>query len=140
VAFNADEYHATVSPPWEFTTGGRTYVAQHVSTPAVERYLQVLEDHPTETRKGQARRSAALLRLLRLAFPWRLSYWWNRRADPVWQFLHLPPRTRKEALEDFFGRLGIVELTTPQTTTASTGSTPSGDPTSPIGGSGSSGT
>ena len=46
MAFDADAFHATVSLPWQFTTGGRTYVAAHISTPEVERYLQVLEDAP----------------------------------------------------------------------------------------------
>lgn len=84
--------------PWTIRLGGgKPRVAQPVSAEAFLRY------------QGEARQPdrgrQALFRLLRLAFPLRLSNWWH--GDPVRQILALPPGDQAAVLADFFGSSGV---------------------------------
>lgn len=82
---------------WTYTTRGRTYVARDVSVPAVQRCFAAI------ARGEAADVERELRRLLRLAFPWRPSFWW--RGDPVALLMGLNPATRQAALADFFASL-----------------------------------
>lgn len=95
MGFDQDAWDAEHAP-WSWRTRGRVYVARPVSVPAVQRYAQ-------EVVGDFAQQERALRRLLRLAFPWRLSFWW--RGDPVRQILSLEPANRQAVVRDFFDRL-----------------------------------
>lgn len=100
--------------PWSFTTAdGRTFQARHVSAPQYERFDDRF-NHGT----AQERRMAVAW-ILRIAFPWRLSY--LLRGDPVKILLAMEPAARKEALMDFFACLRGESPIRPQTTTIQSG-------------------
>lgn len=105
MAFDVDQHHTTVCPPWSFTREGQTYTARHVSAPAVERFLADFN-----LAKDAAAKDRVLYRLLRIAYPDRLSYHWRRNEDPVHRLLTLDVQTRGAALADFFAYLGIQFL------------------------------
>lgn len=94
MAFSADLFRAA-HRPWQLTTGGRTFVARHVSAPAVVAFHTRFAEARSET--GRMR---ALRRLLRLAFPWRFSY--LVRGDPVRILARMEPAAQRAALADFF--------------------------------------
>lgn len=119
MAFDVDQHHATVCPPWSFTRDGQRYVARHVSAPAVERFLTGFNAAETDAAKDKE-----LTKLLRIAFPPKLSYRWRRLEDPVHQLLTLDVLTRKAALADFFAYLGI-QMTTSGPQASQTASMPS---------------
>lgn len=66
---------------------------------------QLAQTHPGDAR---IQRDAELAwgDFLRLLFPFRLSYMW--RDDPVELIKRLDPKTRHEALKDFFESLGVT--------------------------------
>ena len=84
--------------PFGFSAGGRSFESQHVSAPAVAAFFAAFQIARTE-----ADRARALTKILRLAFPMRLSYRW--RGDPVRILLALEPAARNEALLSFFEHL-----------------------------------
>lgn len=116
--FDVDQHHSTVCPPWSFTRDGQTYQALHVSAPAVERFLADFNGATDAVAKDRA-----LYRLLRLAYPDRLSYCWRRWTDPVDRLLTLDAQTRGAALADFFAFLGI-QFSIPDPQTPQTASMP----------------
>jgi hypothetical protein len=120
MAFDLDAFRAA-HEPWTFMARGRTYVARHVSAPQVMRYEQAIRRADSERA-----RYAALWRLLRYAFPWRLSY--LVYGDPVRVVMSLEPRARIAALTDFFACLRGPSPTTP-TPPAQTNGTGSPEPT-----------
>lgn len=96
-AFDADAYRKA-REPFTFTCSGRTWVARPVSAEVVAAC------EPDLARGDAATQRRATERLLRAAFPWRLSYWW--RGDPVARILHLDVSARNAALTAFFRFLG----------------------------------
>ena len=104
MTFDVRTYRATTCPPWQFTSqDGRTFVARHVSAPAVDRFIREYDAAPPDSPV----RERAVHQLLRQAFPYRLSYFWRHRDDAVRQLYGLDPRTRAAALRDFFAQAGI---------------------------------
>jgi hypothetical protein len=104
VTFDVRGYRATTCPPWAFTAqDGRTFVADYVSAPEVDRFIRKYDSTPPDSPE----RERAVHRLLRRAFPFRPSYFWRYRDDPVRQLYGLDPRTRAAALRDFFVQAGI---------------------------------
>lgn len=113
--------------PWSFTLAGRTYTAQRVSVEQVAAFGEVLAlpDPDPATQPGAAkllavRKRVALVRLLRHAYPWKLSYGWRRSSDPVRLLLGLDLASQKAVLEDFFAYAGRPSPeSTPPTSTPS---------------------
>lgn len=125
MSFNADQYREAVRP-WVFTVGGRSWEARPVSAEAVLAFHAVIRDRPGDARACER----ALLTLLRMAFPWRPSFWW--RGDPALLLAGLSPAERGEALQDFFGYLeGKTRrpLPPPDQTTSSGPASPPSSPT-----------
>lgn len=79
---------------WGVKLDGREFFARDVSAPAVVAAHLELQGADA----GQER--AILLKLLRLAYPWRLSMWW--RGDPVELIANLPPLAWREVIKSFF--------------------------------------
>lgn len=82
---------------WGVKLDGREYFARDVSAPAVVAAHLELQGASA----GQER--AILLKLLRLAYPWRLSMWW--RGDPVDLIATLPPLAWREVIKSFFAHV-----------------------------------
>jgi hypothetical protein len=83
--------------------------------------------HPGAAKLAAVRKRQALVRLLRHAYPWKLSYGWRRAQDPVRLILGLDRASQKAVLEDFFAYAGRTTIPpTPPTPTPS----PSSPPTS----------
>lgn len=97
MVFNVDAFR-DAHRPWSFTAGGRTHEARPISAPAVIAFHTAFN-----AASDEAGRLRALRKLLRLAFPWRLSFRW--RGDPVDEVLNLEPAARRAALNDFFASL-----------------------------------
>lgn len=107
MAFNVDEFRAA-NRPWAFVFGSRTFTAKHVSAPQVLRYQDMLKAAGADHRKIER----ALWWILRIAFPWRPSYW--LRGDPVTIIIGLDPAARVSVLNDFFWVLsGAKTVPTP---------------------------
>lgn len=83
--------------PWSFTTGGRRYVARPVS---IE---QVIAHEAACIGAGPAAVLNERRALLRIAFPWRLSYRW--RGDPVALICDAEPAVYREMWESFSASL-----------------------------------
>jgi len=94
MTFSVDAFRAA-HRPWSFAAGGVTWTARHVSTPQILAFNREYEAATTEVARAKS-----VARLLRIAFPWRLSY--LRRGDPVKVLVALEPAARIEALNDFF--------------------------------------
>lgn len=91
----------TAREPWTFTTArGGTYAARELSTVRLIAYFNAIDGAAIPEREH------ALRQLLRDAFPERWSFLWL--GDPVSELLRLPPRRRQEALDSFFGSLGVL--------------------------------
>ncbi len=118
MSFNVDAFREA-HRPWTFTVGGHSWVARPVSAPAVAAFhaafRAVQDDEETARAKAagpaewirvfthaERRRTAIITRLLRLAFPWRLSYRWRPSHDPVATLLSLEPKARNAAFASFF--------------------------------------
>lgn len=122
--FNADAW-AESREPWTFTSKGQVWRAAPISAPAVVDAFTAFAKAGEDA--GEQHR--ILRRLLRLAFPWRLSMQW--RGDPVDLILALPPGALDEAVTSFFEWAG---KRTPATTTkkpSAPSSTPNSPPTTP---------
>ncbi|MEA3245259.1 MAG: hypothetical protein U9Q74_03785 [Gemmatimonadota bacterium] len=118
MAFDLDAFR-DAHRPWRYTAGGRTHIARPVSTPAVLAFHAEFNAAADE-----AGRLRALRRVLRLAFPRRISYRW--RGDPVAHILGLEPAARKAAITDFFASLeGKSGPSAPPTTPGTPSSAPS---------------
>ncbi len=83
--------------PWAFAAGGRTYTARPVSVEQVIAYEAACAG-ASAAQVLRARR-----RLLRLAFPWRPSFWW--RGDPVALICAAPPALHRVVMDSFFASL-----------------------------------
>lgn len=118
MSFDADAFAAALRP-WTFTAHGRAHAARPVSAPAVLAFHAEFNAAADE-----AARARALRRVLRLAFPWRLSYRW--RGDPVEHLLALPPAARNAALTSFF--LFLSHGPAPEGSVPATPGTPSSAP------------
>jgi hypothetical protein len=116
MSFNADRFRAACRP-FVFTAGGRAWTARPISAPALARFhdditligaseLERMAAASSPVARARAKQAAErnrgrlLLRLLRLAFPFRFSYCW--RGDPVRALLRLPSAERGEAIKSFF--------------------------------------
>lgn len=95
--FDAEAYRAA-REPFILVVKGRRHVARPVSAELV------IALQPKLSSADHAVATAALKRLLRAAFPWKLWMWW--RGDPVYHALYLDLRTRRALLSDFFRFLG----------------------------------
>lgn len=104
--FDADAYRAA-REPFIVKVKGRQHVARPVSAELV------IAVQPDLASKDVTRATSALKRLLRAAFPWRLSMWW--KGDPVYQVLYLDTATRNALVTSFFRYLGGAYLTPPAT-------------------------
>lgn len=104
-----DALRATYEP-WSFTTGGRRYVARPVS---IE---QVIAHEAACVGESSVRILEERRKLLRLAFPWRLSYRW--RGDPVALICGAEPAVYREIWESFSASLHALspKRATPGTT------------------------
>lgn len=119
--FSADEERAALEP-WSITIDGRTHVARVVSRPQALAFWGVVE----RAKRGEVtpvEEEQALATLLRIAFPWRVSYRW--RGDPVAQILALDPRIRTRALESFFASLTAELPSRPSGTNGKSDGSPS---------------
>lgn len=83
--------------PYRFRSRGREYVARPVSVEAVVQYEAAVRG------ASNLEVMAARKRLLRLAFPWRVSFLW--RGDPVRLISQAPPAVYREVWADFFASL-----------------------------------
>lgn len=85
------------SEPWQLTVGGRTYTARPVS-------IEQMIAHEAECLGASG---AVVMRsrrkLLRIAFPWRPSFWW--RGDPVALICESPPAIHRELIQSFYQSL-----------------------------------
>lgn len=110
MGFSTTSWHAA-RRVWTLEIDGRQWVARPVSLPDVITYQTKLL---TATAAEGWELTAALLRL---AFPWRPSFWW--RGDPVAAFRQLArdyPDAARQAMVDFFPCLtGTPNLRAPVT-------------------------
>lgn len=104
--FDADAYRAA-REPFTVIVHGRTYVARPVSAELV------IDTQPALASGDRKASSAALKRLLRAAFPWKLRMWWQ--GDPVFHILYLDPATRNALVTRFFFFLGGADEPPPAT-------------------------
>jgi len=95
--FDADAWRAA-REPWSYTEGGRHWVARPVSALALADALQGLQDLSAAEQADRWRR------VFRLAFPWRISYWWL--GDPVTRIMALEPGAYQATIADFVVHLG----------------------------------
>jgi hypothetical protein len=123
--FDADRW-LTEHTPWAVKLGGRVYVSRPVSVLGIQRFQVAVVAAGADGTKQRA----AMRRLLRTAFPFRLQYWVT--GDPVAQVLALDDAARQAVLADFFQwaarRYSPSESST--TGTASPPPTPIPSPTS----------
>lgn len=112
VTLDLDALRASAEP-WAFATGGRTYTARPVSVEQVIAYEAACAG-ASAADVMRARR-----KLLRLAFPWRPSFWW--RGDPVAVICAAPPALHRVVMDSFFVSLRssppspATDATTPST-------------------------
>lgn len=104
MGFDADA-HLAARRTWELTIAGRSFVARPISVEQVYAFEILSHGLP------RALYWAAFLKLLRLAFPKRLSFWW--RGDPVTLFAALPDDAKERARESFFPYLAGVPAHVP---------------------------
>jgi len=104
--FDADAYRAA-REPFEVVVYGRRHRARPVSAELV------IAVQPHLASGNVATATAALKRLLRAAFPWRVWMWF--RGDPVYHVLYLDMATRNALITSFFRFLGGVSPTLPET-------------------------
>lgn len=113
--FDADA-HRAAHAPWSMVLRGRTHTARPVSVRQVMAFQEVAQREPAVARR-------ALIRLLRVAFPWRPWYVW--RGDPVRWLVAETGEGQAEALADFFGcLLARLTRTPPTSGTGSPAPTP----------------
>lgn len=129
MAFDSDAW-MSAHRPWSVTVGERTFTARHVSAPqALDFQRRMTDAHALPKAKGHSDAQHAMRItqathaahhwILRVAFPWRVSFLWH---DPVALILGLPPGARQEALADFFACLWVGLPTLPQNRTNGTSS------------------
>lgn len=112
--FDADAYRKA-RDPFKVRVHGRLYEALPVSAELV------IAVQPDLASDSVATRTQALKRLLRAAFPWRLSMWW--RGDPVYHILYLDGPTRGALIAGFFRFLGGDQSVSPPATDGTTSPT-----------------
>jgi len=95
---DADAERAALEP-FTVTLSGRAYVARPISHPAW-RTFQLAVEAATAGTLPEAAQEAALITVLRAAFPYRLPFRWQ--GDPVRLIHQLPPPVRERVLSDFF--------------------------------------
>ncbi len=109
MSFSTTSWHAA-RRTWTLEIDGRAWTARPVSLPAVIAYYHELSTVTPD--KGWD----VTAKLLRLAFPWRLSFRW--RGDPVKVFRQLArdyPDAARQAMVDFFPYLTGVTKSAPVT-------------------------
>jgi len=92
--FNVDEIRR-FRGPWRFTARGRTWDALPIPTATWCGVLPELQDS-----RPARHRLAAMRRLFRAAFPWRLSMLWH--GDPVREVLATTPRELSALFESLY--------------------------------------
>lgn len=107
MAFSADEWRAARTP-WTYTEGGRTWVARPVSALAMADALQGMDTLPAPHQAARWRG------IFRMAFPWKISYWWL--GDPVTRIMRLEPGAFQAVVADFLFSLGAAAPPSPLTT------------------------
>lgn len=99
MAFDLDAYRAA-HDPWSFTAHGRTFVAQPVSAHAYRHACERLEAKRIDE-------NGFALELLRIAFPWRVHYYWRKDLDPVEVVQRLTLDEYHAVVLDFLAFLGV---------------------------------
>ena len=108
-------------PPWAFRLNGTTYPARRVSAQQVLGYCEAVEraNHAPTPGAQEAARLQATVRLLRYAYPDKLSYRWRRDRDPVQLLVGLDPKAQQAVMADFFAWHGITIAPLTRGTTSS---------------------